>query len=196
MQSRRCYSVLPFPYEGHALFSLVDGSYAHKLSRSLLSGVPVELSAGQVRLELLAEGRPMDVSLTPMGIPVLSPRAVEVLSPLIALDVQLLPCTVACSGRATREMFIANVISRVDCLRADADMTPMDGEFGVLDVSNLRIDSRAVGTHHMFRVVGSDADLIVTHEVRLKVEATQLSGPPMLSLDEENEQVMPGVSMD
>jgi hypothetical protein len=188
MSMPRFYSVLPFPFEGHEYFNLVDTD----LSLSLAAGQVVQASRAPLVLRRGAIGKPMDFSTTAFGVPVLSRRAADGLMPLISGDVQLLPAQVADGEAARFEMFVVNVSSRLDCLYDGTPSTAMEGDFGCIEVTTLRIDPSKVGSHNMFRLVGSEADLIVTHKVRAQIEVANLVGPAMLSLDDKHEQVMPG----
>src|SRR5688500_14332060 len=166
MSTIRFYSVLSFPFEEHEFFDLVNND----LTWSLGSGQVFSADGPCLGLQRSLSGKHMDFSTTSFGIPVLSSRAADVLMPLISSDVQLLPAEVVDCDTPDRNRFVVNVVSRLACIDETTHSTPMEGDFGCINVTNLRIDPAKAGTHNIFRIAGSEADLVVTHKVRLQIE--------------------------
>jgi hypothetical protein len=193
MGSERFYKWLGFPYVGHWLLEPPKGSETFRIQFSFLNGRRLQEVPPMLDLTVVGPGKPMDFGRTAMGIPVVSPRAADLLHRVAPNDVQLIPSRI--DGRDLG-FSVVNVVTRLDCVdRARSELITIGGPGGKsLDgVPSWIIDPvRAVG-HMLFRLDNEHVTVVIADPLKQEIERQRMVGPGMVELDgKELRQVMPG----
>src|SRR6185295_1510469 len=133
--------------------------------------------------EVLLQGIALDYSTSPTGVPVVTPRAADVLEKVCGPQVQLIQVSV--QGHEG-PFFIANAIRTADCVDeqrsqgvsrwTEADGRPdRIGDYHAMD--KLVIDPNRTGGLDLFRVARYTVALIVSDRLKRAMEEAQLLGP-------------------
>src|SRR2546421_980163 len=109
-ETQRFYKWVAFPYAGHWLLDVHAGTF--RLELRLTQGTPLA-DPPTLDLAVVTPGKPMDFGRTPMGLPVVSAGAAELLLRMAPDDVQLVACRIDGSDRGFR---VVNIIARLDCV--------------------------------------------------------------------------------
>lgn len=151
---------------------------------------PWQFSAGKpamvnrpLAFEVLLEGIALDYSTSPTGVPVVTPRAADVLAEVCGSQVQLIEVSV--QGRQG-PFFIANATRTADCVdeqssRGVRKWTAEDGQPDRIGdyqgFDELKIDPSRTGDLDFFRVARDTITLIVSDRLKQAMEEAKLVGP-------------------
>ena len=171
----------------------VDGSGEPLEPDTFACGARVDV-AGELRIPLLRPGGPLELNVAPMFL-VASERIGSLLGELAPQDLQRLPARV---DSASERYEVLNTLSRIDCVDRErteatvfseaeglktgtlASLAPLLQAEPELTVSivttNLRLHTEDLGGARVFRVPGSDLFPMITHEVRVGLEAEGVRG--------------------
>ena len=189
MPSTLFYKWVGFPYHGHWLLKPVapDGL---GLQIALTRGCPVDNTTDAIRLIVITSGTPMDFNTTPMGLPVVSERAADLLRRLAGSDVQLIRCRI---DSVEADYYAANIIVRLDCIDRLRSQVIIPATESLRAMHGWVINPAKAGDHVIFRLDNEPTTIVISNALKDEIERQQLVGPGLVELDgEELKNVMPG----
>jgi hypothetical protein len=182
----------PFPYLGYWLLEPVHGSEAHELDIVLNKGTRLS-QASLLDYHVDVPGAPMDLGITAMGIPIVSPRAAVLLLHAAADDVQLIPCRI---DGVDRGFQVVNIVTRLDCVdRVRSKLITIGGPAGTsLDgIPSWIIDPARAAGHALFRLDNEHRTIVVSEALKEEIVRQRMVGPGLIELDGEGlRNLMPG----
>lgn len=147
-----------------------------------IAGVPASIES-PLTFEVLKPGRPLELSLAHLGVPVVTQRAADLLVSVSDPQVQLIPVSV--EGHPG-PFFIANATRLADCVdeqtskgvrkwRMEDGQPKKVGDYQGFEA--LRIDPDRTGDLDLFRVARYTIALIVSERLKRAMEEAKLLGP-------------------
>lgn len=188
-KAKRFYKWVKFPYWDHWLLDVARPDTL-RLDVILADGRRIVDPPPAVAFRVVQAGKPMDFGSTPMGLPVASPRARELLRRQAPSDVQLIPCRI---DGVDNGYCVVNIVSRLDCvdLHRSKLIIPAMGSAGAMH--GWIIDADKAGDHAVFRLDNEPTTIVLSEALKREIERQQLIGPGLVELDgEELNNVMPG----
>jgi hypothetical protein len=145
------YRVIPFPILGHWLLRLDDRSYASQWTSRLTGGSQQDVEfPATLELAISNPGKPMDLSLTAMGVLVASSNAKRVLESVAIDDIHLIPAPV--KGYSDG-YWVVDIRSSVDTPAVDF-------------IADIEIDPARVQGQQIFRLTSVRHVVMVTDRLR------------------------------
>jgi hypothetical protein len=135
-----------------------------------------------VLLDRKRRGKPLDLTFTNDDIPVATRKVADILSSLAATDIQRIPVRVESQDE---DYEIINVIACVDCIdveRSDIEWYEEGNDVrpdlaGTPElITELVVDPKRTGNHHIFRLVGWEMTVVVSDLVKNALERARASG--------------------
>jgi hypothetical protein len=193
MAANRFYEVVKFPYVGCWSLTLVDESPRGDTEYSLKIGQRLEDVPRSLDLAVFGHGKPMDFSVTHMGIPVVSERAANLLREVAPDDVQLISARIE---GVTDPYWVVNIISFLDCIDHErSGVVPVEGPGGgFITAPDYVVDPKRVGDSQLFRLKEDYVKIIMAEKLKSEILSRGLIGPGLASLEPEPEEIMPGIA--
>src|SRR5687767_7323064 len=159
------------------LLDLAKDPNQHNLSIDLTAGKKLDYH-DPVRLRNVGKGnRQVDIAFTVLGIPVLSERAGKVFQVVAPRDTQCLKAEI---DGVAGPFYALNIAKRLDCLDEQRTVFGDIPGFTLFrPVLEPVIDPAKVAKETVFRLHASPVHIIVNDQVKVAVEAAQLTGAVM-----------------